>query len=77
MIYVIINSSDVSSVNFSQVKQTSAETMRYNSNGTKAIVKFEGDTPSFLSGKSQYSHSEIISILHDKNGEWYYTEEYE
>ena len=42
--YVIINSSDVSSVDFSKVSETSADTLRYSLDGTKTFVKFEGDT---------------------------------
>ena len=61
--YVIINSSEVSSVDFSQVLETSADTLRYNLAGTQAVLKFEGDTPSFLEGKTQYTHSEILDIL--------------
>ena len=77
MIYVIINSSDISSIDFNQIKQTSSSTLRYNLDGTKALVKFEGSTPSFLNGKTQYTHSEILSILRDKTGEWYFAHEYE
>lgn len=61
--YVIINSSDVSSVDFSKVSETSADTLRYSLDGSKTFVKFEGDTPSFLEGKTQYTHSEILAIL--------------
>jgi len=77
MIYVIINTSDVSSIDFSQVHETSVDTLRYNIAGTKTFVKFTGSTPSFLSGKTQYNHSEIIAILDDIDGEWYFDEEYE
>tara|TARA_R110002050_G_scaffold150543_1_gene277337 strand:- start:996 stop:1229 length:234 start_codon:yes stop_codon:yes gene_type:complete len=69
--YVIIDSSDVSSVDFSQVLETSAETLRYNNNDTKTFVKFEGDTPTFLDGKTQYTYSEILAILNNVDGEWY------
>jgi len=61
--YVIIDASEVSSVDFSQVLETSAETLRYNVAGTKTFVKFEGDTPSFLEGKTSYTHSEMLEIL--------------
>ena len=63
--YVIIDASEVSSVDFDQVLETSAETLRYNVNpaGTKTFVKFEGDTPSFLEGKTAYTHSEMLEIL--------------
>jgi|TARA_R110002167_G_scaffold219895_2_gene424480 hypothetical protein len=69
--YVIINSSDISSVDFSQVLETSANTIRYNNDDTKTFVKFEGDTPAFLDGKTQYTHSEILAILNNVDGEWY------
>ena len=62
--YVIINADEVDSVNFDQVDETSADTIRYNLAGTKTFVKFDTDTtPSFLVGKTQYSHSEILTIL--------------
>ena len=61
--YVIIDASEVSSVDFNQVLETSADTLRYNVAGTQTFVKFEGDTPSFLEGKTAYTHSEILTIL--------------
>ena len=66
--YVIIDASEVSSVDFNQVLETSAETLRYNLAGTQTFVKFEGDTPSFLEGKTTYTHSEILTIL--SGAEW-------
>tara|TARA_B110000902_G_C13983935_1_gene466045 strand:+ start:86 stop:328 length:243 start_codon:yes stop_codon:yes gene_type:complete len=69
--YVIINSSDVSSVDFSQVQETSTNTLRWNIDETKTFVKFKGDTPSFLNGKQQYTYEEILTILNDVNGEWF------
>lgn len=66
--YVIIDADEVSSVNFSQVAETSADTVRYSLDKSKTFVKFDGDTPSFLDGKTQYSHSEILTIL--AGSEW-------
>jgi hypothetical protein len=71
MKYVIIESSEVSLVDFSQVLETSADTLRYNNDNSKTVVKFTGATPSFLDGKTQYTHSEILAILNDEDGEWY------
>ena len=71
--YVIIESSEVSSVDFSEVMETAADTLRYSVDKTKTLVKFEGDTPSFLEGKTQYAHSEILNIV--SGPEW--TEEIE
>ena len=62
--YVIIDADEVSYVDFDQVDETSADTIRYSVDGTKTFVKFDSDTtPSFLEGKTQYSHSEILTIL--------------
>jgi hypothetical protein len=61
--YCIINSSEVSSVDFDQVLQTSADTLRYSLDGTKTFVKYEGTQPSFLLGKTEYTHEEILTIL--------------
>ena len=61
--YVIINASEVGTVNFSQVNETSASTLRYSLDNSKTFVKFDGDTPSFLNGKTQYNHSEILAVL--------------
>jgi hypothetical protein len=69
--YVILNSTEVSSINFSQVQETSTDTLRWNIDQTKTFVKFEGDTPSFLTGKTQYTNNQMLAILDDVNGEWY------
>jgi hypothetical protein len=66
--YVIIAADEVSTVDFGQVIETSADTLRYNLAGDKSFVKFEGDTPSFLDGKTQYTHAEILAIL--ATSEW-------
>ena len=62
-IYVIINASEVGTVNFSQVNETSADTLRYSLDNSKTFVKFEGSTPSFLDGKTQYNNSQMRTIL--------------
>ena len=69
--YVILNSTEVSSINFSQVQETSTDTLRWNVDQTKTFVKFEGDTPSFLTGKTQYTNDQMLAMLDDVNGEWY------
>jgi len=61
--YCIIDSSEVGNVDFAQVLQTSADTIRYSLDGTKTFVKYEGDQPSFLSGKTEHNHEEILNIL--------------
>ena len=71
--YVIINASEVSNINFSQVLERNTDNLRYNNAGTKTFVKFEGSTPSFLNGKTQYSHSQISTELN--KSEWINTDE--
>jgi len=61
--YVIIDASEVSAVDFNEVLETSPTTLRYSLDGSQTFVKYEGETPSFLEGKTQYSHSEILTIL--------------
>ena len=69
--YVIINANEVSSINFSEVLETSANTLRYNNDSTKTFVKYKGDQPSFLNGKTTYTESQIKALLNDEQGEWY------
>lgn len=69
--YTILNTSEISIIDFSQVLETSLNTLRYNKDRTKTFVKYEGTQPSFLSGKTEYSQSEIKAILDDVDGEWY------
>lgn len=71
--FVIINSSEVANIDFDKVLQTSPETVRYNLSGDKTFVKFEGETPSFLSGKTLLEHSEILEVL--SGPEWTSEEE--
>ena len=69
--YVIITSDDVSSVDFSQVEETSAETLRWNNDKTKTFVKYASDKPSFLNGKTEYTIDELLAILNVVDGEWW------
>jgi hypothetical protein len=73
--YVIISASDVSNIDFSQVMETSAETLRFSVDETLTFVKYEGDMPSSVtacSSKSQeYSHSEILAILNNEDQVWW------
>lgn len=61
--YCIIDASDVSSVDFDQVYETSADTLRYNIAEDQTFVKYSGNKPRFLYGKDTYSHSQMLTIL--------------
>ena len=74
MNYVIYDMADVADIDFSQVKEASQNTLRLSLDGTKTTLKFTGKTPSFLEGKTIYTHSEILTIM--GNNEWYKEVEY-
>ena len=43
--------------------QTSTDTLRQPLDGSKAILKWDGDTPSCFEGITTYTHSEILTEL--------------
>lgn len=72
--YVIIEASEVANVDFSKVLERSADTLCYSADKSKTFVKFEGEeTPSFLVGKPQHNHAQILEIL--SGPEWAASEE--
>jgi uncharacterized protein YllA (UPF0747 family) len=71
--YVILNANEVDSVDFTQVLQTNKESLRYTTDGSKFLLKYDGIQPSFLSGETEYTHSEILAILDNVDGDWYIT----
>ena len=70
--YLIFPTSELNKVNFSQVHETSVETVRKSINGEKTFVKWDGDVPSFVSNivgaEGLYTHIEILEILN--TSEW-------
>ena len=68
---VIIGTDEVENVDFSQVMQSSARTLRLSEDGRYTFVKFKGDSPVFLEGKTQYTLEEMIVILDDVDGIWF------
>ena len=70
--WVIFNTSETGSIDFSQVIETSSGSLRLNVSGSRTFVKYEGSMPSSvnsLSSKSaEYSHSAILNIL--TGSEW-------
>lgn len=65
--YLIIQASDIGSVDFAAVCETSAETVRYSVDSTKAFIKWEGNQPAFVAGLSNtegpYTDAEVKTIL--------------
>ena len=66
--WIIINASDITDEMISNAIQTSMDTLRKTTDGTKTILKWEGDTPSCFDGLTTYTHSEILTEL--AKSEW-------
>lgn len=71
--YIIFDTSETGSIDFSEVLETSAETLRLNLSSSQTFVKYDGETmPSSVSSlttkEGPYSHSEILNIL--TGSEW-------
>ena len=71
--YVVLNTSETGSIDFSEVLETSANTLRLNLSGSQTFIKYDGETmPSSVSSlttkEGPYSHSEILNIL--TGSEW-------
>lgn len=71
--YVIFDTTETGSINFSEVLETSHETLRFSTSSARTFVKYEGNTmPSSVSSlttkEGPYSHTEILNIL--TGSEW-------
>jgi hypothetical protein len=68
--YLIFNMTEVDSIDFTNVLETSTETLRLSVDETKSFVKWEGETPSFVSDltdtEGPYSHSQILEVLSEE-----------
>jgi hypothetical protein len=65
--YCIFSTSELDKIDFEQVCETSADTVRRSVDGTKTFVKWDGETPSCISmlntASPHYTHEEILQIL--------------
>ena len=61
--WVIVNVSDITDEMIMSVIQSSITTLRKSLDGTKAILKWDGDTPTCFDGMTTYNHSEILTEL--------------
>jgi hypothetical protein len=65
--YIIFNLSEVDKIDFNLISITSIDTIRKSLDGTKGIIKWDGDEPEFLTTlqtkSSIYNIEEIQSIL--------------
>ena len=68
MKYVIFDIENIDLIDFTKVKETSRDTLRLSLDGTKCVLKYEGETPEFLVGLQQYNYEEILTIMYSP--EW-------
>tara|TARA_R100000231_G_scaffold138902_1_gene118468 strand:- start:6925 stop:7158 length:234 start_codon:yes stop_codon:yes gene_type:complete len=61
--WVIVNVSDITEEMIISAIQSSMDTLRKSLDGTKAILKWDGDTPTCFDGMTTYNHSEILTEL--------------
>ena len=73
--YTIITQSELASMDFSLLLTTSEDTARPHLAKSEFIVSFEGDTPTFLEGKTIYTNSELFEIVDNINNNWITEEE--
>jgi len=70
--YLIFPVSELNKVDFSQVLETSADTVRKSVDETKTFVKWNGEAPAFVTTmtgtEGPYTHAEILDIL--STSEW-------
>mgnify|MGYP003124388245 CR=1 FL=1 len=61
--YVILDTTEItdefSTIDFSKLSNRNSSMLRYSLDKTKALIKYNGDQPSFLNGKTTYTHEEI------------------
>ena len=71
--YVILNKTEVtnqnSTIDFSQLQNTSPNMLRTSLDDSKVVIKYIGTQPSFLNGKTTYTHEEILAEM--IKSDWY------
>jgi hypothetical protein len=67
--FAIFSTTEIDKVDFSLVKETSADTLRKSVDETKTFVKWDGEQPEFVSTlttlEGTYTYSEILEVLSD------------
>lgn len=65
--FMIFNVSELPQINFTQVLETSADTVRKSVDGTKTFVKWDGAMPQCVTdlttSEGPYTYEEILAIL--------------
>jgi len=70
--FMIFSVSELDKIDFTQVLETSVDTVRRSVDGTKTFVKWEGNIPSSINSltttEGPYTYTEIVDILNTE--EW-------
>tara|TARA_R100000734_G_C3310928_1_gene101721 strand:+ start:1154 stop:1387 length:234 start_codon:yes stop_codon:yes gene_type:complete len=61
--YVIVDSAQASTFDFSQLIDIDEEHSAKSLDGSEILARFEGDTPTFLIGEPQHNQEEMLNIL--------------
>lgn len=61
--WVIVNVSDITDEMIESAIQSGMETLKKTLDGSKAILKWDGDTPSCFNGMTTYNHNQILTEL--------------
>jgi DNA polymerase III alpha subunit (gram-positive type) len=65
--YVVFDLTEVGTIDFSEVMETSAETLRKNLANTQSFVKYEGSMPASVTAlttrSQEHTHEEILTLL--------------
>ena len=64
---MILNTSEISSIRFDDVLESSASTLRRSVDGSKTFIKWDGSMPSWVNDlttkEGPYTYTQIIDIL--------------
>jgi hypothetical protein len=71
--FMIFSTSETGSIDFTEVLETSAETLRLSVDGSKSFVKWDGETvptsvDNLTTKEGPYTHQQILTIL--TGSEW-------
>jgi hypothetical protein len=65
--FAIFSLTEIEKIDFTQVLETSAETLRVSTDGTKSFIKWDGEPPEFVETletlEGPYTYSEMLEIL--------------
>lgn len=63
MKYVFLTAEEANALDFSEVREESIDKLRFSLDSSETFVRYSGDQPSSLSGKTEYTESEVAAIV--------------